>query len=292
MPRFQCSRCSDLAVHDGPISAEYITFLDDDFFCNKKRLSAFCQALTREFSNRIVWECQARANSVTEDSLRMAKAAGCQTIRFGFESGSDRSLTFLKNESTSVSENYRAAALCQQAGIPCFGTFMIGAPDETIDDILQTIQFIEQSRITGASIYVLTPYPGTEMDRIAVERGYYRSSLQWNDYLMDADLLMEGERLFPLIRNGAFSAMQLANMQRYIFANVTFPLCTWMRIPKRNHRAELERILKGDLSHARVPRLDVARYYMSKALRNPSRIFPFLKKRLEWIQLDRKAANG
>ncbi len=216
----------------------------------------------------------------------MAKNVGCCKVRFGFESGSESSLRYLKNQSVTIEQNYRAVELCRKVAVPCFGTFMIGVPDETLDDILQTIEFIERSRLSRFNVFVLVPYPGTEMYAVSNERGYLREGIQWRDFLVEGDILMEGKRIAPVLRNANFTSEQLLNIHRYIYSNLVFPLMVGTTAPKRNHAKELKNILAGNLRRTRPPRADVARYYVGKVTRTPSRIGPFLKRRFEWLKYE------
>jgi anaerobic magnesium-protoporphyrin IX monomethyl ester cyclase len=137
-------------------------FAEDDFFINKKRVQKICRAMIdNQFSLR--WSCQGRANSVDVESLTIAKEAGCQQIQFGFESGSQRILDILKNHTTTVEQNARAAQLCRQVGIASFATFILGNPTETIEDLEATAEFIKHTAIDRVGVLITTPFPGTKL---------------------------------------------------------------------------------------------------------------------------------
>jgi len=139
-----------------------IFFFDDDFFVNKRRLEEICSLMIERKLN-IIWGCQANANSITLESMRKAKEAGCRQIGFGFESGSQRILSMLKGNSASVEKNKRAVDMCREVGLLSWATFMVGNPTETIEDLQQTVDFVRNNRVDGIGVHVCTPFPGTEL---------------------------------------------------------------------------------------------------------------------------------
>ncbi len=158
-----------------------IFFFDDDFFFNKKRLKEICQMLKDEKIN-LIWGCQSRADTVNLEILQMVKAAGCRQVNFGLESGSQKILDILKNDTVSIEINRQAIELCRKVGIISWGTFMIGNPTETLNDIKLTRDFIRKSKLTGAMIHVTTPYPGTKLWDYCVEKKLLPSNMNWSDF--------------------------------------------------------------------------------------------------------------
>lgn len=252
-----------------------VEFLDDELLCSKERIALLTERLIAEgLADKIKWECQARVTSVDEEKLRMLKNAGCQLIRFGIESGSPRSLGFLKRGTVTVEDAFNAIGLCQKIGLPTFGTFIIGAPDESIDDILKTINFIEKSGLSHAEVFVATPYPGTDFFDLCEERKYFIDDITWFDFLI------EGKDPRTIIRNDNFTAQQLRHIRNYIKFNVVKPLNMGKRSLGLNHRMEIEKILKGDLSRTKEGGFAVINDYWRKTLRRPDKIIPFIIKKI------------
>jgi len=148
---------------------EALFFHDDILIVNKKRLEEICNGLISEgLSGKLIWSCHVRANLLSEKDmalLKLMKEAGCVQLDFGFESGSDRMLKFLKKSSVTVAQNQLATDVAKMAGLRVYGNFMLGTEGETKEDLLQTKDFITQNldKIDFYSVRLTTPYPGTEL---------------------------------------------------------------------------------------------------------------------------------
>lgn len=158
-----------------------VFFMDDDIFVPKRRFKALCQMMIDEGLNKkMIWGCQSTSNHITPETLSLAKKAGCIQVGFGFESGSQRILDYLKKGRTTVGENAKAVELCKEAGMRSYATFMIGNPTETLEDIQATVDFIKKTPPDGLGVHVTTPFPGTELWNWCKERGLVPEDPDWS----------------------------------------------------------------------------------------------------------------
>ena len=88
----------------------------------------------------------------------------------GLESGNQRVLTWLKGGNLSVEQNSNAVSLLKKLGIILNASFVIGSPDETAAEILDTLLFIKKVDLALFDVYVITPFPGTHVWEIAKEK--------------------------------------------------------------------------------------------------------------------------
>ena len=140
---------------------KYISFQDDTFTARKDWVLDLCRRLKEE---KIVvqWSAQSRVDTFDENLAWTMSRAGCVCIFFGFESGSQRMLNFLKKGIT-VEQSMRAVELCRRYGILMFADYMIGIPTETEDDLKQSLNFIRKVRPEIPSLTYFTPIPGCEL---------------------------------------------------------------------------------------------------------------------------------
>jgi len=154
----------------------HMDFFDDLFSVNKKRLNEIYDLLKKDgLIGKISFACQARANMMDDEIGEIFQKLNMVTVMFGFESGSDRVLKYIKNDlSLSVDINKRAISVCQKYGLNVYGSLMMGIPGEKLDDMQKTINFINFGKKHGVGrlwTQVLVPMPGTEMWEIVKERG-------------------------------------------------------------------------------------------------------------------------
>lgn len=164
-----------------------VMFVDDNFVVNRRRLNALCVGIRdRPALQGLQWSCNARADCVNLDILTTMKKAGCVQIAFGFESASQRVLTYLKKGGVKVDHAHKAIAACHEAGILVQGMFMLGSPGETKEDVLETLSFIREHPIDFVCLFTTQPWPGSELWDWAVERGVIDpETLRWQNILYD-----------------------------------------------------------------------------------------------------------
>jgi radical SAM superfamily enzyme YgiQ (UPF0313 family) len=119
----------------------------------------------------VFWECETRVDRVDRDLLRRMRRAGCISIDFGVESGSNEILTRLRKRTDK--EQARAAfAYCHELGLPTRAFFMIGTPWETPRTVEETLSFARELRPTICLFFLAVPYPGSELREEFLKAGW------------------------------------------------------------------------------------------------------------------------
>jgi anaerobic magnesium-protoporphyrin IX monomethyl ester cyclase len=158
---------------------------DDDFVVNKKRMVEFCE-LMKEEKLKLYWSCNARVSDITQDNLDILKSAGCVQFGFGLESHSQRILDII-NKQVTTEQMDAALDLADKNGFVVQGSFMIGMPTETVDDIKKTVQFVNKHNIDGGlGLAFCTPYPGTKIYEWCMEKDLFLGKVDWNNFKYDA----------------------------------------------------------------------------------------------------------
>jgi anaerobic magnesium-protoporphyrin IX monomethyl ester cyclase len=153
----------------------HIVIWDDLFCCNIPRLKEIIDLLEAEkLLGKITFNTSIRGNLANDNVFKLYKKLGVVSIGFGFESGSDKMLKYLKGEGISVKDNLNAMKESVKRGFKTMASFMIGVPTETVEDMRMTHDAIKECIRLGASrlfFFVLTPYPGSFFWELAKERG-------------------------------------------------------------------------------------------------------------------------
>jgi len=154
----------------------HIDLFDDLFSINKERLKEFREKLREAgLLGKIIFSCQARANTINDEMCSILKSLNVKTLVFGFESGSDKVLRYIKKDSQlSAEANKNAIILCKKYNLGVYGSLMVGIPGERLEDLDKTLEFIDFAKKLGVKrlwTQVLVPLPSTEMWEIAKSRG-------------------------------------------------------------------------------------------------------------------------
>lgn len=176
-----------------------IPIFDELIILNKRRLREIADLIISEKLNRKVsFFCACSSNHFDEEVASILKEMNVNYIAFGFESGDEENLQYLKADSSTVEENVKAIDLCNKYGIYSTGFFIIGSPSETKKSLTTTYWFIRQNTppLNIATPFWLTPYPGTKVWDYALEKGvvdpetedwgkynYYNSDEKFNIFL-------------------------------------------------------------------------------------------------------------
>ncbi|MBI4619829.1 MAG: B12-binding domain-containing radical SAM protein [Desulfobacterales bacterium] len=138
-------------------------FIDDNFLASRRRLEDLIRLLeSKKMIGNIMVSCTSSSKFVQNETVDMLKLLRAQYVAIGFESGAESVLERLKRGRISLQDHERALRLLNAKGIKISGTFILGAPDETIDDINKTMRFIRRNNIHNVAAYLIKPLPGTQ----------------------------------------------------------------------------------------------------------------------------------
>jgi anaerobic magnesium-protoporphyrin IX monomethyl ester cyclase len=135
-----------------------VYFIDDFFAFSPKRVQALCERMI-ERGVILPWAAQVRAHGLSDELLTLMRRAGCSTLCFGAESGSDRVLGLLR-KGVSVDKVRDQAKRIRTAGIQLVGYFIVGTPGETREERKDTYDFIEEMAPDVVQLHIFNVFPG------------------------------------------------------------------------------------------------------------------------------------
>jgi anaerobic magnesium-protoporphyrin IX monomethyl ester cyclase len=161
-------------------SAKYFTFADPSFCERRSFIKEFCEALIEKYPN-IKWSCEARVDTPS-DVLELMAKAGCISIDFGLESGSEKVLKAI-HKNIDLGKTFEFVKTSHSLGMRSHMFLMVSLPEETEEDAMQTIKVCgELSKyVTSMSLAVTQILPGTELERIAFEKGILGKDFSYYD---------------------------------------------------------------------------------------------------------------
>jgi radical SAM superfamily enzyme YgiQ (UPF0313 family) len=158
-----------------------VAFVDDHFLLQPKRIEAICQGII-DSKVTIHWGCEGRVDSVAQHLFPAMAQSNCRTLMFGIESGSQKVLDRLKKEQT-LAEVETAVRNAKQSGIEIVhGFFVVGNPDETVEDMKATFDFAAKLPLDTFGFNRLCVYRGTPLWQEYVRRGLVNEQTDWYKY--------------------------------------------------------------------------------------------------------------
>ncbi len=144
-------------------NVDYICLLDENLTSNNKRVHEFCDLWIQEgLHKKIKLGTSGDSPSLNPQIIQHMKEAGFTFIAIGGESGSDKILLQDIGKGLTNADNQRAVDLLKAGGITPNMTFMVGNPNEDINDVLETVSFFIKNKVT-IDPFICTPYPGTKI---------------------------------------------------------------------------------------------------------------------------------
>lgn len=197
--------------------------LDHDMFTvNRRKVVEFCEAV---HGRGYRWRASARVDCVDADLLGTMAQAGCVSLYFGIETGSQRMQRICQKDLDLdlVQPILQAAA---DVGIATTASFITGYPEETQQDQDDTLALLGRcfDRHCLTQLHILTPEPGTPMfDANRRQLAYDGYGGPYNTRLLDAN-----DQQLVLDHPGIFSSYYyypaVLPRDRYIFAVETIDL--------------------------------------------------------------------
>lgn len=148
---------------------EHLVMYDAAFFSNKEYSKKIPEWLSRHEYFK-TWECNGRALDLERfDRLfwEFLLETGLKGIGVGLESGSERIVNFFKKGKKHLERYKRVVSALADYDIVISSGVIFGAPTETIDDLKNTLQFLQEAKELNPNIqfstYSYFALPGTEL---------------------------------------------------------------------------------------------------------------------------------
>jgi anaerobic magnesium-protoporphyrin IX monomethyl ester cyclase len=145
----------------GTFGTREFFFHDDTFTSAKKWTMEFCENLIAE-KVRIIWVVTTRVDRLDREIIRLMKKAGCWKLFLGIESGSDRILQSV-NKGITVRKIMEATQLLDREHVLYDAFFMGGFPDETEEDLQQTLRLMQSIHSSTIIFSIFQPLPGSRL---------------------------------------------------------------------------------------------------------------------------------
>ena len=218
-------------------------FSHDAFTINQKLVSQVCDGILSS-GMQIHWRCTARVDCLTEELILKMKSAGLNQIELGVESGSAK-IQKLIHKNLNLEKAQKTIAFLLEQGIKVTTFFMYGLPQETEQDLNETLELIftlVDMGIHGVSMSYCMFTPTTELtqqyfDQLVMDPKIKVITEGTFGFREELDVIRENKSLFPFFYH-------LPTPQREKFQYLDFFVDLYYRFPETVQ--ELRKCYKGD----------------------------------------------
>lgn len=147
-----------------------LSFSDESFTLNKKRLAEFCEAYARRYS--IPFLCQTRPDLIDEETIKTLKAGGCDFINMAIEAGNPRIRNSVLGRNIPDEQIVAAFSLARRTGIRTGSFNMIGLPGEDLSTVRDTIRINRELQPDRIMCTVFMPFHGTKLGEKCLAEGW------------------------------------------------------------------------------------------------------------------------
>ena len=183
---------------------ERFDLIHDLFTVHRKKVVDFCHTLKSSMEN-FCWNCSARTDCIDDALIDLMAETGCRGIFFGIDSGSER-LQEIMNKGLDLREAALRIGHSNSRGIKTAVSLITGFPEETEDDLRDTIRFLGDSLRfdkTEPQLHLLAPLAETPIttkykEKLAFDDIFSDMSYQgWQQELPDREMIRSHPDIFP-----------------------------------------------------------------------------------------------
>lgn len=179
------------------------TLAHDMFTVDKKKVLAFCDAVEAAGED-LTWGCSARTDCLDEELIERMGQAGCYGLFMGIDSGSARVQGQINKRLDMAEAITRVRQACVRR-ITTTASLITGFPEETKDDLRETVRFLMESArhsYADLQLHLLAPLAETPIttqykDELVYDEIYSDISFQgWEQSAQDRAMIVAHRDIF------------------------------------------------------------------------------------------------
>jgi anaerobic magnesium-protoporphyrin IX monomethyl ester cyclase len=176
----------ELQYLDDKFGIKEYMFVDDNFTFDKNRVIKICR-LIKQNRLDLDWYCEGRINQADENMFREMHRSGCGVMYFGIESCVEKILRYYRKGIT-YDMTRSAVAKARRAGLDVVGSFIFGAPVETLADMWETVNKAAALDIDFAQFNILRLVRGMPLWEELAQQGLIDDRNQWEGSVLGLEI--------------------------------------------------------------------------------------------------------
>ncbi len=201
---------------------------DSSFNMSMKRTRDLAVEVRKNGLNSMEFGGDLRTDRTNDELLRLMISMNFTKALFGIESGNQRILDYYQKD-TTIEKIKLAVKKANKARMDViFGTFIVGAPDETPAEVINTLKFANKLHLSFAAFQVLSTIPiSTIYQELADKKYFTPRDDDWKGWLYVSDISPKAvprRILYKLIDEGWVQFFSnYGRMFRFVTRSVTNP---------------------------------------------------------------------
>ncbi|OBY78855.1 radical SAM P-methyltransferase [Paenibacillus sp. KS1] len=139
-----------------------VVFIDDTFNVPIERFKEICRLMIRKQYN-FNWFSYFRCANADEEAIELMAESGCKGVFLGIESGAPSILKNM-NKAATIEKYSQGIKTLKKHGILTFGSFIAGFPGESEETLLETTNFIKETKMDYFRAQLWYCEKGTKID--------------------------------------------------------------------------------------------------------------------------------
>ena len=161
-----------------------VLFRDPTFSLDMNRVKELCRIVI-ERKLPLAWGIETRLDRMDEGMIELLGRAGCRSAEFGMDPIDEHTRQASHRKGIKPDRAAELIRVMERNGIATAGLFVVGIPEQSEDEMLRTLDWIETLDVSYMNYEVATPFPGTELYAQAVRSGWTKP-IKLDD-LLDGD---------------------------------------------------------------------------------------------------------
>jgi radical SAM superfamily enzyme YgiQ (UPF0313 family) len=181
----------------------YLEMIDETFTVNRQWVMDICQGIIDD-GIEMTWGAKTRVDLMDGELLELMHRAGMRKIGFGLESG----VYDVRKAMTKDFSNEKVRDVFQEAnrlGVEPACTIIFGHPDETREEMKQSVEFVKYIRAAYVEFHIMILIPKTKNFYLAIEEGKASEGM--------FDQFMRGEIGYPEYAPGDITVEEMRQIR-------------------------------------------------------------------------------
>ena len=135
----------------------------------------------KEIREDVRWWSVTRFHLLNEHCAELMAKAGCESIMLGVESGSER-IQMLNGKPVILDNATKVTKAFRKHGTFVTNTYMMGHPDETMDELKMTIKYMRKIPSDQNLLQIYRPFPGTPYWEFSVKNNKIKEPKTFQEF--------------------------------------------------------------------------------------------------------------